>query len=268
MANSRLEKEREFHDRWAAETETESIRIREAFEAPTALENQFILSRLGDLRGRRILDIGAGLCESSVYFALQGAHVTATDLSPEMLLKGQELARNFGTSIEAIAADAEQFDSLPGNWEIIYCANTLHHLHQRKEFLKTCHQLLAPGGIFVTWDLVAYNPVINVYRHLAMDVRTADEAPLTTEDLALIKETFHSVETRFFWLLTLVLFLKYFLIDRLNPGKTRYWKEIYRESPETLWWWMPLRRIDRVFTQIPLIRWLAWNLVTVARKAP
>lgn len=267
MNSSRLDKERDFHDRWATDTETDSIRIHEAFEAPTALENQFILSRLGDLKGRTILDIGAGLCESSIYFALQGARVTATDLSPEMLHKGKELARKFGTAIETIPANAEELESLPGNWEIIYCANTLHHLHRRQEFLRACHHLLAPGGTLVTWDPVAYNPVIKVYRRLAMDVRTEDEAPLTTRDLALIRQTFPQVESRFFWGLTLSLFLKYFLIDRLNPGKTRYWKEIYRETPETLKWWTPLAKMDRGLTRIPGLRWLTWNLVTIATKA-
>jgi hypothetical protein len=37
----------EFHDRWAASTGLNSIRVKEAFEAPTAMENKFILTAMG-----------------------------------------------------------------------------------------------------------------------------------------------------------------------------------------------------------------------------
>ena len=93
-------KESAFHDQWAAGTPLGSINVREAFEAPTAPENRFIRRRMGDLRGKRVLDVGAGLGESSVYFALQGAAVTATDLSPAMVDTAVRLGRLHGVSID------------------------------------------------------------------------------------------------------------------------------------------------------------------------
>src|SRR4029077_10729391 len=79
------QREADFHDEWARSTDIRSISVREAFEAPTAMENRFLLGQMGSLAGKRLLDVGAGLGESSVYFALQGAHVTTTDISPEMV---------------------------------------------------------------------------------------------------------------------------------------------------------------------------------------
>jgi hypothetical protein len=72
--------EAEFHDEWALGTPLDQILVRECCEAPAALENRFILGQMGPLRGKKILDIGSGLGESSVYFALQGALVTAVDI--------------------------------------------------------------------------------------------------------------------------------------------------------------------------------------------
>src|ERR1035438_6621178 len=83
--NSIHQRETEFHDSWARSTDLRSVGVREAFEAPTAMENQFILKQIGPLAGKRLLEIGAGLGESSVYFALQGAQVTTTDISPGMV---------------------------------------------------------------------------------------------------------------------------------------------------------------------------------------
>ncbi|MGB7752502.1 MAG: hypothetical protein WCF88_13205 [Candidatus Acidiferrales bacterium] len=39
-----------------------------------------------------------------------------------------------------------------------------------------------------------------------------------------------------------------------------------RERSETLRWWMPLRTIDAALRRLPLMRWLAWNLVMWGEK--
>ncbi|HUJ80532.1 MAG TPA: methyltransferase domain-containing protein, partial [Candidatus Acidoferrales bacterium] len=96
MDTTTHEREAAFHDAWANSTRIDDVLVRECFEAPTALENQFILQRMGSLRGKKLLDIGAGLGESSVYFALQGASVTTVDISPMMVETALELGRKHG----------------------------------------------------------------------------------------------------------------------------------------------------------------------------
>ena len=93
-------REAAFHDEWAASTALNDVLVRECFEAPTALENKFILAQMGDLRGKRLLDIGAGLGESSVYLALQGAQVTTLDISPQMVQTVLALGKKFGVELE------------------------------------------------------------------------------------------------------------------------------------------------------------------------
>jgi hypothetical protein len=101
---------------------------------------------------------------------------------------------------------------------------------------------------------------------MATEVRTPDEAPLTTADIALARKYFTGVRHREFWISTLVLFLKYYLVDRIHPNQDRYWKRILRETPERLRWWTPLRALDGFLARIPLIRWLAWNVVVWGQK--
>src|SRR5215469_10063255 len=76
------QREAEFHDAWAVDTAMGDVLVRECFEAPTALENRFILSKMGSLEGKRVLDIGAGLGESSVYYELQAGDVNLADHPP------------------------------------------------------------------------------------------------------------------------------------------------------------------------------------------
>lgn len=266
MLSVRQQSEAAFHDEWATSTPLEKILVRQCFEAPTALENQFILKKLGDLRGKRLLDVGAGLGESSVYFALRGAEVTTLDVSPMMVQTAVVLGREYGVELEPVVSSAEDLMVPSASFDIVYVANTIHHVENRKALFEHILRVLKPGGMFVSIDPLAYNPVINAYRRMATAVRTVDESPLTRADLKLAQKYFRHVGHREFWLATLSLFLKYYLKDRVHPNEDRYWKRILQEKPDNLSWWLPLRAADRILTRLPGLRWLAWNMVMWGQK--
>ena len=268
MASDTITHQREaaFHDAWAGSTPIGDVLVRECFEAPTAVENHFILTRMGDLQGKRLLDIGAGLGESSVYFALQGAQVTMTDISPGMVQTGRELARRYGVEIEGVVSEAEALGVAAESFDYVYIANTIHHVRDRDALFQKIHRALKPGGRFYSYDPLAYNPAINVYRRIATEVRTEDEAPLRVADLRLARKYFPNVQHQEFWISSLLLFVKYYAVDRVHPNQDRYWKRILRETHESLHWWMPLRAIDAALTRLPLMRWMAWNMVMWGEK--
>lgn len=255
-----------FHDEWAESTPVEDINVFEAFESPTAPENKFIIEKMGDLKDKTLLDIGAGLGESSVYFALKGAKVTTSDISQGMVNKAIELGKHHGVELEGLVAAGETIDVQEGTFDLVYIANTIHHVTDKRAMYEQVLRALKPGGRVFTWDPLAYNPVINVYRKMAMDVRTEDEEPLTFKDVGLLGEYFDHVEHREFWIASLVIFLKYYLIDSVKPNDDRYWKRIFKEDPKGLWWWKPLERMDRVLGRIPMVRRMAWNMVMIGQK--
>ena len=260
------DKERQFHDEWARSTDLSAIDVRAAFEAPTAMENRFILSLMGPLNGKRILDVGAGLGESSVYFALQGGDVTCTDLSPGMVETAVRLGQLHGVEIRGIVSPAESLGVEEASFDFVYVANAIHHIQDKRAFLAEVQKALKPGGRFFSIDPVVYNPVIEMYRRMATTVRTEDEAPLSHSDLQLVRSYFRDVGHCHFWILSLALFIKYYLLDRVHPNEDRYWKRIFRETPESLWWWRPLEFADRILTRIPLLQWLSWNIVMWGEK--
>ena len=256
-----------FHDAWARDTRAEDVLVRECFEAPTAMENRFILSQMGPLQGKALLDIGTGLGESSIYFALQGAEVTTVDLSPVMVEKAVALGARYGVKLEGIVSGGEDLNVPAGRYDLIYIANTIHHVTDRPLLFEQMSRALKPGGKFFSFDPIAYNPVINVYRKMATEVRTADESPLTRADIALARKYFANVRHREFWIASLALFAKYYVGGRVHPNEDRYWKRILRETPEGLRWWFPLRALDAALTRVPLVRWLAWNVVMWGEKS-
>lgn len=265
------DREIDFHDEWAESTPIDKRLVREAFEAPTAPENRFILKlierEIGPLKGLRVLDVGCGLGESSVYFALRGADVTASDISPGMVRTTEDLARAHGVSVRGVVGAAEGLGVEDGAFDVVYIGNLIHHVTDKHAMWRQVAAALRPGGLFVSWDPLRYNPAINVYRSMATKVRTDDEFPLGFGDLRIAGEHFASVGHREFWIASLALFAKYYAIDRVHPNADRYWKRILTETSERLWWWKPLAALDAGLTRLPLVKRLAWNMVMWGRKA-
>jgi SAM-dependent methyltransferase len=263
----RIAAEREFHDAWAEGEDLSQIDVRQSNEVCTAPEMRYIVRRLGDIRGKRVLDVGCGLGEASVYFAMLGADVTASDLSPGMLAAASELARTNCVKITPHVASAEDMGLAENaRFDVIYTGNLLHHVNIQ-EMLDQVLPHLAKDGVFVSWDPLAYNPAINVYRNRATEVRTEDEHPLTRDDIRGIGGKFDQIETKFFWLTTLVIFVIMAVIQRRDPNKVRFWKAILKDGPKWAWLYRPLEALDRVvLTLVPPLRWLCWNVVVIARR--
>jgi SAM-dependent methyltransferase len=261
----RIENERDFHDAWANSEDVEKINVRETNEVCTAPEMRYITKRLGNIKGKRLLDVGCGLGEASVYFAMLGADVTSSDLSQGMLDATTRLANINGVSVKQHIASAEDMQ-LPPNakFDFIYSGNLLHHVNI-EETIKRIKPHLADDGKFVTWDPLAYNPAINVYRSIATDVRTPDEHPLKWGDIKLFHKHFDTVETKYFWLTTLIIFIIMALAQRRNPNKERFWKVVVQEGEKWRWLYSPLEKLDRlILWLVPPVRLLCWNVVVVS----
>src|SRR5882672_1460484 len=249
-----LQRERSFHDRWAQFINVDGIHVRNYFEACTAPENRFILDHLGDVKGKTLLDLGCGAGENSVYFALKGARCTATDYSRGMIETTLSLAAANHVQIDARTMNAMDIEFPADTFDIVYAANLLHHLPDPLAALREMHRVLKPGGKACFWDPLRHNPVINIYRRIATEVRTEDEMPLDIKITNSIKPLFSETLYDTFWLATLWIFLRFYLIERVDPNKERYWKKIIAESTRLEPTYHRLERLDRVIKKVPLMQ--------------
>lgn len=263
----RFNAEKKFHDQWAESENLEHIDVIKANEACTSPEIRFISKKLGKIEGKSLLDIGCGLGEVSVYFALKGADVTACDISEGMLNSAKFLAKKNKVHIRTHLTAAEDLKfPKDSSFDVIYAGNLFHHV-DIDQTLDRVKPHIKPDGILVSWDPIAYNPLINIYRKIAKKVRTEDEHPLTVKDIDRFRNQFKQVELRYFWFSTLIIFIIMALVQRRNPNKERYWKMVITEADKWAPIYKPLEKFDNLILKfLPPLRFFCWNVVILCRN--
>jgi len=105
-------------------------------------ERQAFADRLAP--GARLLEIGAGTGQDSVYFQERGAVVVAADLSPAMV------AHCRAKGIEAHVMDFLHLDFPAASFDAVFAMNCLLHVPNRDlpEVLASIGAVLRPDGLF------------------------------------------------------------------------------------------------------------------------
>lgn len=261
-----FEREESFHDSWASSVRLDEIPVDASFECCTAPEARQICNWLGNVEGKKLLDLGCGLGEASVYFAKQGANVTASDISGKMLEVVQRLAKNHCVELDCIKCPSNQIDAPNETFDVVYCGNLLHHV-DIEETLIEIKRVLKTGGAIVSWDPLVHNPLIQIYRFIATSVRTVDERPLNIKQISLFKKYFKEVRYDCFWFLTLWIFLRFLIIERVSPNSERYWKKIIKEHQRLEPTYNRLEKIDKIILgYIPYLKRFCWNIAIHCKK--
>ncbi|MFC1790768.1 methyltransferase domain-containing protein [Patescibacteria group bacterium] len=269
--NSKLKHqiEREFHNHWATQINPNEIDYEASFQSATATENHFVLSLLGNLNQKRILDLGCGLGDAALYFASKGALVSAVDISSGMIKLIKKLAKKnqFQLKIKAEVMLAEKLKFPQNHFDFVYGNGLLHHVDLKKS-LHQVHRVLKPAGKAIFIEPLANNFIINLYRKMASKVRTPTETPLPYHVLNDLSNLgFSHFSHREFHLFTLVIFLWFFLMERVHPNEQRYWKKLITEGDRVGGVFNILNRLDKlVLKKVPLLKKYCWNSVLVFEK--
>jgi SAM-dependent methyltransferase len=109
---------------------------------------------LGEVRGKTLLEIGAGAAQCSRYAARQGARVVATDLSAGMLRRGAALNRPFtassGLSVPLAQCDATSLPFADHSFDIVFTAyGAVPFVADSAALMQQAARVLRPGGRFV-----------------------------------------------------------------------------------------------------------------------
>ena len=105
---------------------------------------------LGDVAGRRVLEIGCGSAPCARWLRTAGADVVALDLSAGMLARAAELNRSSGVDVPLVQADAGALPLASGSVDLACSAfGGLPFVADVEGALAEVARVLRPGGRFV-----------------------------------------------------------------------------------------------------------------------
>jgi len=177
----------------------------------------YALSLLGDVRGKRVLDMGCGLGGNSCWLAKKGAAVSAIDISPENIARTAEWSEKNGVKVDAGVMDCEKLAFADKTFDLVFGSFILHHIDIENAAAQI-RRVLKDGGKAVFVENSGDNPLLMFFRNRILPVfglrkSSPSEYPLTRERIRLAEKylgpaKIHYPETVFF-----VLFASYFLRD-------------------------------------------------------
>jgi SAM-dependent methyltransferase len=112
---------------------------------------------LGDVAGRRILEVGAGAAQCSRWLSAQGAHPVALDLSASQLGHGRVLDERAGVRTPMVLADAQRLPFADSSFDLACSAyGAVPFVADSAAVMREVARVLRPGG---RWVFSASHPI-------------------------------------------------------------------------------------------------------------
>jgi SAM-dependent methyltransferase len=120
--------------------------FREGGSALTADE----LAAIGDIRGRRVLQLACSVGDEALTFAQLGADVTAVDIAPSHLATGRAKADALGLEVAFVEQDMMAMDPVITGFDLIYISwGGLCWAPSIADWARLVAERLHPGGVVV-----------------------------------------------------------------------------------------------------------------------
>jgi len=132
--------------------------------------------------GARMLELGCSTGTTSIELSLLGAEVIGVDISDVAIRRARDSARRAGSHAHFAVEDAQRLAYDDRSFDVVFGSSVIHHLDVSRVAPEIARVTRA-GGTAVFLEPLGHNPVIELYRRLTPDARTADERPLRVTDL-------------------------------------------------------------------------------------
>ena len=133
--------------------------------APTERE----LKLLGNLKGKKVLEIGCGGAQCGVAMAKKGAKVTGIDISNEQLKFAKILAEKNKVNMVFYQGDIVNLKQIKSNTQdMVFTAWALHYVDNLKKCFEEVYRVLKKNGIFV---LSTPHPFYNTINYKTLKIK-------------------------------------------------------------------------------------------------
>lgn len=108
----------------------------------------------------KVLDIGVGQGESSIYLANQGYSVSVVEPSNELCKAIELVANSYDFSLNIYNCTAEEITQINDSFDLIIFNSSLHHCDDPIKALHNCYNVLKPKGKL----LLINEPILQIFR--------------------------------------------------------------------------------------------------------
>jgi 2-polyprenyl-3-methyl-5-hydroxy-6-metoxy-1,4-benzoquinol methylase len=139
---------------------------------------------------RRVLDVGVGGGETSVYLALLGYEVVAVEPVYTSCQHAELLAAHCSVPMHVVNTTAEHMDALDRTFDCVVFHSSLHHCDDPIRALRNAHSLLVPGGSIH----LLCEPILHAFRSKASFYRALETAPESVDHYGGNEHIYRSAE--------------------------------------------------------------------------
>jgi ubiquinone/menaquinone biosynthesis C-methylase UbiE len=120
---------------------------------------EHLLRRLRSRDGVRMLSAGSGPGGIELALAREapGARITCVDVNPKLIRRGEQQAAAEGLAVRFEQADLNTIRLPAGQYDIVFCHASLHHLVALEHVFTEIRRALAPGGELIAVEVITRN---------------------------------------------------------------------------------------------------------------
>lgn len=220
-------------------------------------DQDYALRQVRPLRGKQVLELGAGLGINAINMAAEGAHVAAVDIAHDRLVALRQRQadfvsrRSFTGKLHLVKAAAEALPFRDAAFDVVYSKSVLIHTDLDRSVAEA-RRVMADGGVGTFIEPMTQNAFVNLYRlWFAPKIWQSIARYFGEEELEIFRRVFRSIEVKRFYFLGFFAFVWQFAL----PVRV-----LFRVSLWNLW------LVDKLLMQVPALAKRAWFAVVVVRK--
>lgn len=126
---------------------------------------EYVLPTMGDLQGKRVLELGTGTGGTATLLAKRGASVVGIDLLPFRLDEAKDRVRqhNVSKAVDFSLMDATQL-AFPDNTFDFVISKSVLVFTEHGQTAKECNRVLKPNGKAIFIENMRHHPAVWLYR--------------------------------------------------------------------------------------------------------
>ena len=195
---------------------------------------------LGDLKGKRVLELGCGGAQCSIAFVKQGAHAIGIDFSSEQLAFARRLCEREGVKVELRQGDLADLAFLGAeSVDLVFSAYAFGFVEDLNRVFRQVHRVLKSNAALVfSLPHPAYDMIDDDSDEPLLVRRSYfDHSPIDYEFNGIsFTDYHHTISDLYMGLYRARYRVDVMLEPEPTPGgpRSQFWREAFRSVPRTL----------------------------------